>query len=139
MVAQYTKPLPAPDPETARFWEGCREHKLLAQKCSSCYAFRWPPRDLCPECRSWDYEWVPLAGTAKVCSFVVVHHVTVPAFADDAPYAVAHVMLDGTDDKVRLTTNIIDCPWEQVRVGMPVTVVFEDVTPEVTLPKFRPT
>jgi uncharacterized OB-fold protein len=68
----------------------------------------------------------------------VVHHVTVPAFADEAPYAVARVTLDGTDDKVRMTTNIIDCPWAQVRVGMPVTVVFEDVTPEVTLPKFRP-
>ena len=81
---------------------------------------------------------MPLAGTAKVYSFVVVHHVTVTAFADEAPYAVAHVTLDGTDDKVRMTTNVIDCPWEQVRVGMPVTVVFEDVTPEVTLPKFRP-
>jgi uncharacterized OB-fold protein len=138
MVSQYTKPLPAPDLDTARFWEGCREHKLLAQKCSSCGAFRWPPRDLCPKCRSWDCQWVRLAGTAIVSSFVVVHHVTVPAFADEAPYAVARVTLDGTDDKVRMTTNIIDCPWAQVRVGMPVTVVFEDVTPEVTLPKFRP-
>ena len=79
-----------------------------------------------------------LEGTAKVYSYVVVDHVTTPAFAADAPYVVAHVTLNGTDGKVRMTTNIIDCPWGDVRVGMPVTVVFDDVTPEFTLPKFRP-
>ncbi len=73
-----------------------------------------------------------------VYSHVVVHHVTVPAFADDALYVIAHVTLDGTDGEVRMTTNILDCPWEEVRVGMTVTIVFDDVTPEFTLPKFRP-
>ena len=81
---------------------------------------------------------MPLKGTGTVYSYVVVHHVTVPAFADDVPYVIAHVTLDGTDDEVRITTNIIDCPWEKVQIGMGVTVVFDDVTPECTLPKFRP-
>jgi len=39
---------------------------------------------------------------------------------------------------VRLVSNVIDCPWQEVRVGMPVRVQFEDVTAEVTLPKFNP-
>ncbi len=79
-----------------------------------------------------------LEGTGTVYSYVVVHHVTIPAFAGDVPYVIAHVTLDGTDGDVRMTTNIRDCPWEEVRVGMTVTVDFDDVTPEFTLPKFRP-
>ncbi len=138
MVTEYAKPVPRPDQDTQPFWDACKEHELQAQQCSSCGKFRWPPRSLCPHCRSWDFQWVPLAGTGTVYSYVVVHHVTVPAFADDAPYVIAQITVEGTDGEMRLTSNIVGCPWEDVRVGMPVTVVFEDVTREITLPKFRP-
>jgi uncharacterized OB-fold protein len=67
-----------------------------------------------------------------------VHHAVVPAFKDEAPYVVALVALDGTGDKVHLLSNVVDCPWEQVRVGMPVEVMFDDMTQGVALPKFRP-
>jgi uncharacterized OB-fold protein len=46
--------------------------------------------------------------------------------------------MDGTDEKVMLTSNVIDVPWEEVKVGMRVQAVFDDVTPEISLPKFRP-
>jgi hypothetical protein len=65
--------------------------------------------------------------------------VSVQAFADDVPYVVANVSMDGTDGKVIFLSNVIGIPWEQVKVGMPVEVVFEDVTEEITLPKFKPT
>ncbi len=54
------------------------------------------------------------------------------------PYVVAHITLDKTDDQITMISNVIQCPWQEVRVGMPVRLVFEDVTSEVTLPKFRP-
>jgi len=41
------------------------------------------------------------------------------------------------DEGPRITTNIV-APPEQVRVDMPVTVYFDDVTPERTLIKFKP-
>lgn len=135
----YEKPLPAPDVDTQPFWVACKEHELRAQRCSQCGTFRWPPRQLCPHCHSWDHEWVKLGGTGTVYSYVVVHHVTVPAFQGDAPYVIAHITIDGTDERVRIMRNVIDIPWEQVKVGIPVRVVFEDVTPDITLPKFRPT
>ena len=138
MTSEYLKPLPVPDPDTTPFWEGCKEHVLQAQQCSACGAFRWPPRGLCHRCRSWDFRWVASKGTGTVSSYVVAHYVVAPAFADDAPYVIAQVTLDDMDGAVRLTSNIIDCPWEDARVGMAVEVVFEDVTPEFTLPKFRP-
>ena len=138
MAAPYAKPLPTTDVDSLPFWEGCQAHELRAQRCAGCRRLRWPPQAFCPECHSWEFEWVKLGETGKVYTYVVVHYVSVPAFQDDVPYVIAHITIDGTDERVRLMSNVIGCPWEDVRVGMPVRVVFEDVTPEMTLPKFRP-
>jgi uncharacterized OB-fold protein len=80
---------------------------------------------------------VKLPGTGTVNSYVVVHQ-PIGAFASDVPYVLAKIVLDGTDDQAHLSSNIVDCAWEQVKVGMRVTVFFDDVTDDVTLPKFRP-
>ncbi len=78
-----------------------------------------------------------LGETGTVYSFVVVHYVSIPAFQDDVPYVVAHITIDGTDRSDNDDQQRDRMPWQEVRVGMPVRLVFEDVTPEVTLPKFR--
>jgi uncharacterized OB-fold protein len=57
-----------------------------------------------------------------------------PAFADDAPYAAAVIEME---EGVRLVSRVIDCPPDDLAIGMPVEVIFEDVTPEITLPVFR--
>jgi uncharacterized protein len=137
-MAAYAKPLPVPDLETQPFWDGCAKHELRAQRCTQCGKFRWPPGPLCAHCRSWDSEWVKLDGTGVVYSFVIIHHSTHPVFATEMPYVVAQVTVDGTEGAVRLTTNILDCPPEKVEVDMRVEVVWEDVTPEISLAKFRP-
>ena len=138
MMADYLKPLPVPDIDSRPFWEACRAHELRAQRCRACGQFRWTPQAFCPQCYSWDFDWTKLEETGTVDSFVVVHYVSIPAYQEDVPYVVAHITIDGTDERVRLISNVIDCPWESVRVGMTVRVVFQDVTPEITLPKFRP-
>ena len=138
IAVEYAKPLPAPDLDTRPFWDACREHELRAQRCPACGTFRWPPQGVCPSCYAWNNEWVKLQDTGKVISFVIVHYVSVPAFAPDVPYAIAHIEIDGTDGKVELTSNVVDVPLDDIKVGMPVRVFFEDVTPEYTLPKFRP-
>ena len=58
-----------------------------------------------------------------------------PGFRESLPYVMAYVELD---EGLKMLTNLVDCTPEQVKIGMPVEVVFEDVTPEVTLAKFRP-
>ena len=133
-----SKPTPIPDRDSQPFWDACRARELRAQRCTACGAFRWPPRGFCPVCFSWDHEWALLSGRGTVYSFSVVHHATAPVFKDEAPYVVALVTLDGTGDRVRLLSNVIDFPWDQVRVGMSVEAVFEDLSPEVALPRFRP-
>jgi uncharacterized protein len=136
-MVEYAKPVPIPDHDTQPFWDGCREHKLLVQQCAKCGRFRWPPQGFCPSCYSWDHEWVPLSGRGIVKSFSVVHHSAVPSFKEDLPYVVAVIGLDGTDDHVDMTSNVVGCPWEEVKVGMPVEVQFDDVSAEATLPRFR--
>jgi uncharacterized OB-fold protein len=134
----YDKPLPTADRETQPFWDACHAHELRAQRCTGCGQFRWPPSPLCPHCRSWEFDWAALPGTGWVASYVVVHYSAAPAFAAELPYVVATIALDGTDGVVRLTSNVVGCPPDAVRVGMRVGVVFDDVTSDVTLPKFQP-
>ena len=137
-MAEYTKPLPTVDTDSAPYWEGTKSHELRAQRCASCHKLRWPPQSFCPHCHSWEFSWDKLATTGTIVSYVVVHQATNKLFADDVPYTIAKIALDGTDESVILTSNILDTPWQDVKVGTRVQAVFEEVTSEVTLPKFRP-
>jgi uncharacterized OB-fold protein len=65
----------------------------------------------------------------------VFHQRYFPAFEADLPYNVAYVELQ---EGPRLMTNLVECEADDIRCDMPVEVVFEDVTPEISLPKFRP-
>jgi hypothetical protein len=89
---------------------------------------------MCAACGSWEWEWVASKGRGKVFTWTVVRRPMHPAFKDDAPYAPVVVQMD---EGVRLVTSLIDCTPDEIQRGMPVEVVFDAVTPDVTLPKFR--
>lgn len=131
----YDKPLPAPDPETRPYWEAARDHRLLVQRCKSTGAYQFPPTTFCPG----GFErpvWVEVSGRGTIFSWIVVRH-PVPAavYAADVPYAVALVELD---EGIRIPANIVDCDVDAIVTGMPVEVAFRDVTPEISIPVFRP-
>jgi uncharacterized OB-fold protein len=136
-VAEYARPLPLPDADTQEYWNGTQAHELRAQQCSSCNRLRWPPQGFCPHCYSWEFSWTSLSRTGTIQSYVVIHQ-AIPAFADAVPYTVARIIIDNTNEAVILTSSLIDVAGEEVKFGMPVEAVFDDVTPEVTLPRFRP-
>lgn len=130
------RPLPASDPDSGPFWEGCRRHELLLQKCRACESTRFPPARLCAECGSEESEWIEASGRGRIYSWiVVVHPVPREVYADEVPYVVALVELD---EGVRIPTNIVGCEPHEVTADMPVMVTFDDVSDDVTLPKFRP-
>ena len=135
-MSDYAKPLPYADPETKPYWEWCRKRELRMQCCAECGAFRFPPGPMCPSCNSMRDEWVKLRGTGTVYSWIVVHPPVLPAFASDAPYSVVLVQLDD-DPMLRLVGQVVDVANDELAAGMPVEVVFDDVTPEITLPKWR--
>ena len=132
---KYAKPLPRIDEESKGFWEACQRHELVLQRCRDCGKFRYYPRALCPHCLSDRTEWVLSSGRGTVYTFTVTHQNQAPGFRDSLPYVMAYVELD---EGVRMLTNIVDCDPAHVKIGMPVQVVFEDATPEVTVPKFKP-
>jgi uncharacterized OB-fold protein len=117
------------------FFDAAHRHQLVVQRCRGCGAHRFPARDQCSTCLSRESDWVAASGRGTVFSFAVMHQVYHPGFAGEVPYAVVVIELE---EGARLVSNLVDCPVRDVRIGMPVEVVFDDVTPEVTLPKFRP-
>jgi uncharacterized OB-fold protein len=128
-------PFPVPNPDNAGFWEACRRGELRLQRCTPCRAWRHHPRPMCPQCGSLDYEWALASGRGAVHTFTIVHRPTLPAFEDRLPYNVVAVRLD---EGVYMVSNLVDCRLEDIRIGLPVEVVFEPLTEEIALPKFRP-
>ena len=131
---EYGKPLPRVTADNRPFWEATKRHELRLQRCRDCGRFRYPPAPVCPGCLGEEAEWARVSGRGTVTTFVVFHKVYFESFAADAPYHVVQVELE---EGPRLTANLVDVPNDQLAVGMPVEVVFDDVTREITLPRFR--
>jgi uncharacterized OB-fold protein len=126
-----------PDQWTRPFWEAAREHRLVACRCTACGTFRMPPTAFCWNCRSRSAEWVDLPGTGSVYTFTVARHPLTPAVRAAVPYVIAVVTLDGAGG-ARLISNVVGVTPAQVKIDMPVTVVFDDISDRVSLPRFRP-
>jgi len=134
-VESYRKPLPEILPETAEFWRAARRHELVFQRCASCGQRIYFPRLLCHRCLSPKLDWEKAAGWGEIYSYTVVHQVAHESFAADVPYVYAIIELA---EGVRMISHVININPSRVRIGMKVKVVFEDVTPEVSIPKFEP-
>ena len=135
MSAPATKPIPAITPEMQAFYEGARRQELRVQRCTGCGALRFPARAICSACLSSKVEWAPVSGRGEVFSFNVMHQVYHPGFAEEVPYAVVVVKLA---EGPKMNSNLLGVPPSEIHIGMPVRVVFEDLTEAVTLPKFEP-
>jgi uncharacterized OB-fold protein len=132
-MSDYTKPLPKPSPTSRPFWDAARQHQLKLQRCGGCRSYIYYPRPRCPKCFSDQLSWEPVSGRGTLYSYTTVYRASTRSFAD-APYVLAIVQLD---EGPRMTTNMV-APPDQLKVGMPVTVFFDDVTPNHTLVKFKP-
>ncbi|HKV55625.1 MAG TPA: Zn-ribbon domain-containing OB-fold protein [Candidatus Binataceae bacterium] len=135
MAAESGKPVPVPTHETEPYWEGCHLHELRIQRCGACGNFQFFPRIYCVKCFSDRVAWVKASGRAKVLSFTIVRRPVSAAFAGEIPYVVALVTLE---EGPQMMTNIIGCAPEEVRIGMPLEVTFEEWTETISVPKFRP-
>jgi uncharacterized OB-fold protein len=130
----YDKPLPVIDSESRPYWDALKQHRLTLKRCQDCGKHHFYPRALCPHCHSDAHEWVDARGTGTIYSFTIARRPAGPAFKADTPYVVAVVELD---EGARMMTNIVTADVDAVRIGQRVSVQYEDVTDEVTLPKFR--
>lgn len=136
-MANYVKPLPQPDPVTQPFWDSVKAHSMKIQRCNDTGKYFFYPRGMSPFTLSDNISWEPVSGKGTLHAFTIVYNQRAPGFADEVPYVVAMVELE---EGPRMMTNLVgvEADPEHVKIGMPVEVVYEDVTDEITLPKFRP-
>ena len=138
MAMEYIEGIPLLRPyvdyDNKGFWDAIRAHRLVFQKCGECGLIVHRPRPMCPQCLSTDRQWAPSEGKGRVYTYVefVYQNASYPGIK--VPYVVAVAeMLEG----VRMISNVIDGSAEDIYVGMPVEVVFQDVAEDLTLPMFR--
>lgn len=136
MNGHMDKFLPRPTPESAPFWQGCRDHKLLLQYCTTCAKHQFYPRVICANCMSEQLEWREASGRGTVETYTIVTRAVSDAYAADVPYIIALITLE---EGPRLMSNVIGCDVESVKCGLAVEVVFERWSDKITMPKFLPT
>jgi len=128
-----------PDPlQTQAFWDACARRELRVQRCTSCQAFRFPPMIGCRECGGAESEWVQVSGRGHVFTFTIVVHPALPQVSQDVPYGVVVVALDDAPG-VRLISNVLDCPPDELHIDMAVELVWDEPRPGLVLPRFRRT
>lgn len=127
------RPLPTIDGPDQPFWQALRRREVHAQRCRNCGESRFPAARFCPQCRSEAFEWHAVAPTGIVETWCVFHRTYFEGLG--VPYTVIQVRLDCG---VRLFSNPVGIEATALCIGLPVEAVFEDITPDITLLKFRP-
>jgi uncharacterized OB-fold protein len=130
----FKKPLPSLDEENRWFWEACARHELVLQRCTQCGALRFYPRAVCPQCLSSQTNYLRSSGRGTIYTFTVTRQNQAPGFRDELPYVMAYVELE---EGPRVLSNVVGVPPDEVWIGMPVEVMFEDVDEELSIPKFQ--
>ena len=125
------------DIDGAPFWAGLRRHELVILRCGECRRWVHPPQASCPRCLSLQLAAEPVSGRGTVYSFTVANREFAPGVPP--PYVAAIVEL-AEQDGLRFVTNLVNLAIGDVRIGMPVRVVFCDLDgPDATLAYFEPT
>jgi uncharacterized OB-fold protein len=132
-MSETVRPIPLPNLDSKPYWEACKRHELRVQRCRECQRYRFYPRTCCPHCLSFEADWEKVSGEGVIYSFTVVHRPPSEAFRDAVPYVVALIQLD---EGIRMMSNVAGCPADQVRIGMRVRAVFQEITQTITLPQF---
>ena len=127
------RPRPAVTQDTAFFFEGAKEHRLLIQRCAQCGRLRHPPRPMCPACHSYDWDTLEASGRGTVYSFVVNHYPQIPSF--DYPLPIGLIELE---EGTRLVADIVGVEPGDITIGMAVEVEWQDHDPDLSLPAFKP-
>jgi uncharacterized OB-fold protein len=140
-VAAPAKPVPVPDEASRPFFEGALEGKLMLLRCRVCGTYQSPTgglgvplRPRCLNCFSGELEWAPSSGKGTLYTFALMHQLYDAAFADEIPYNLSVVE---TEEGVRMTTQVVGVPNEELEIGMPLQVVFERMSDEVAVPKWE--
>lgn len=129
------KPLPLPTKWSQPFWDAAKEHKLTLKKCSKCGNIDHPPYLYCTNCMADEHEWIEASGKAKLVAYAINEFGVPFPFWEDLPYVVAMIDLP---EGPRMISNIVECDQDKLENGMDLEVVWDDVSEDISLPKWKP-
>jgi len=132
---EMRKPLPIPTKWSKPFWDAAREHRLVLKKCKICGNIDHPPYLYCTNCHADEHEWIEASGKGRLYAYTINYFGVPFPFWDDMPYVIAMIDLP---EGPRVISNIVQCDHEKLVNGMELEVVFEDVSEDFSLPKWRP-
>jgi uncharacterized OB-fold protein/acyl dehydratase len=115
------------------WWEAIDNGVLLIQRCKDCAALRHPPRPMCGECQSIQWDAIESSLEGEVYSFTQIHYPRFPGYPSPLVTAVI-ALAEGT----RLVSNVVGCEPEAVHIGMKVKGIIEQVDEKTILPQFYP-
>jgi uncharacterized OB-fold protein len=125
-----------PTLDDAKYFEHCAQRRLAFQRCAACKKLRHPPGPICPACQSDAIEWVDAPDDARIYTYTIARHPAHPAAAPVLPYNVVVVDFPSLPG-VRLISNVIDARPEQLSVGLPLALVWDEGSNGQLLPRFR--
>ena len=134
-MSELPRPQPRSEGLAGEFYSLTSQGRLCFQRCSNCQAWRHLPRLMCAQCGSTDWDWQESSGRGRILTWTVTHDAFHPAFAKQAPYAVIVVELE---EGVRMVSGLREAAPAELVLDLPVEVVFEPVSEELSLPFFRP-
>ena len=127
--------LPQVTPENEHYWKGGARGELVFLRCGECRHYVHPPSPICPECLSKRLAPAPVSGRARLLTWTENHHPWIPGF--EPPYLIAIVEIE-EQQGLRITTNLVNCTPEELRMALPVRVLFEERDDGIFLPLFEP-
>ena len=128
----YLHMLPPIDDATRGFWEGTLAGELRLQFGPSGVA-QFPNYPADRVSLEDKLEWRKVSGRGTLWSWTVMHQNYFPAFADEIPYLVAFVELE---EGPFMMSTLVDPP-AKLECGLPLEVVFERVSEDRAIPKFK--
>jgi uncharacterized protein len=118
--------------DNAWWWKMAEEGVLGIQRCLGCQTLRHPPRPMCGDCHSLDWDTVVSSGKGSICSFTVLHHPQFPGY--DYPLIIVLVDLqEGT----RVTSQLVGCQPQDVDFGLLVQMHIQRDPDGFALPVFK--
>lgn len=133
MTAATGRPVPQPTELTQPYWDATLRGELLFIRCRKCDTVFFPPLEACISCQSEDIGWQRSAGRGAVYTFTVLHDG--PSAGFPVPSVLAIIDLD---EGYSMFSSVVGCPPADVRIDMRVEVCFEELSPDIHLPVFRP-
>ncbi len=128
------KPLPNITPKTQPFWDALKAHRVDIQQCDDCDRWVFFPRLHCPNCFSKRLTWKTVSGEGELLTYTLSRVPTLPELADEVPQKLAVIQLD---EGPHLNTTLVDLDEDQIKIGMRVRPVFDDIVPgETTLLRY---